>query len=99
MPSQFRRLILTLPPHIDEAIDRCAAAFEKPRSAVVVDLLAELTPSLIDLAKVAEHAKANRKTAAKRALQHMVGDKLAEMMTTLQPELFEEKAAAKRKRK
>jgi Zn-dependent oligopeptidase len=91
MPSQHRRLILTLPPDIDAAIDRCAAAFDKPRSAVVVDLLQELTPMLTDLAKVAEHTKANRKSAAKRVLQHMVGDKLAELMADMQPELFDSK--------
>lgn len=95
MPSQHRRLILTLPPEIDEAIDRCAAAFDKPRAGVVTDLLREMVPTLNDLAKIAEHTKANRKSAAKRALQHMVGDKLAELMTEMQPELFPERKKKK----
>jgi hypothetical protein len=80
-----------VPPDIDAAIDRCAAAFGKPRSGVVTELLREMLPSLIDLAKMAEHTKANRKSAAKRVLQHMVGDRFADLMTELQPELFEAK--------
>jgi hypothetical protein len=91
MPSKNRRLILTLPDDIDAAIDRVAAAYEKPRSAVVVDLLREMVPTLLDLAKIAEHTKANRRLAAKRALQHMIGDRLADVMSEIQPELFKKK--------
>lgn len=91
MPSPKRRLILTVPPELDAVIDRVSKAFDKPRASVVVDLLQEMRPQLLDLAKMAEHTKANRRTAAKTVLRHMVGNAFADLMIEMQPELFEKK--------
>jgi len=83
MPSPNRRLILTVPPSLDEAIDLLSEALDLPRSAVVVNLLQEMEPQLRDLAKYATAVKTNRRSAAKRALQHMVGNALAEQLQLL----------------
>jgi len=77
-------MALTLPPSTEAAINELAEALEKPAASVVVDLLGEMAPQLLDLAKIARHTKAGKKSAAKRALQHMMGDAMAEIMTAQQ---------------
>ena len=88
MPTQKPRMALTLPDHVRDAVYDLADAMGKPAAKVVTELLEEMVPQLQGLAKVARAAKSGNKAAAKRALQHMVGDQLAEVMTTQQPELF-----------
>jgi hypothetical protein len=47
-----------------------------------------MLPQLQGLAKVARAAKSGNKAAAKKALVHMLGDGMAELMASQQPELF-----------
>lgn len=80
MPSRKPRLPLTIPEDLHAVLRQLSEATGKPVATVVVDLLVEMQPQLEGLAKVLKHAKAGNKAAAKRALTHMVGDTLGEMM-------------------
>jgi predicted DNA-binding protein len=81
-------MALTLPDDVHEALADLADATAKPASKVVTELLQEMLPQLQGLAKVARAAKSGNKVAAKRALQHLMGDAFAEVITAQQPELF-----------
>lgn len=80
MPTTRHRINLTPSDELKAALEGLARAAEKPVSTVVTDLLTEMIPQLQDLAKVLSAAKAGKKAAAKRALQHMVGNALAEQL-------------------
>lgn len=88
MPSQKARMALTLPDDVRDAVSDLADAMDKPASKVVTDLLQEMVPQLQGLAKIVRASKAGNKAAAKRALQHMMGDAMAEVMSTQQPDMF-----------
>lgn len=91
MPSKHPRMALTLPDHVRDAIYDLADAMGKPASKVVAELLEEMVPQLEGLAKVARAARSGNKPAAKRALMHLLGDGMAELMAQQQPELFGKK--------
>ena len=88
MPSSKPRMALTLTDELRSALDDLAEAIGKPASTVAGELLNEMIPQILGLAKFARAAKSGNKAAAKRALVHMVGDNMAEMMQAQQPELF-----------
>lgn len=79
MPSQKPRMMLTLDPETVEAIDTLAKALGKPSATVAAQLLAEMRPQLLDLAKYHRLAKSGHHEAAKRTLRHMLGDAAAEL--------------------
>jgi hypothetical protein len=91
MPSQKPRLALTVPPELQAALDDLGEAVGKPVSKVATELLTEMIPQLHGLAKYARAAKSGNVAAAKRAIVHMLGDNMAEMMAMQQPELFGKK--------
>lgn len=95
MPTQQKRMALTLKPDVERAVFDLADALAKPAATVVADLLEEMVPQLEGLAKVARAAKAGNKAAAKRALTHLFGDAMAEAMSISQPDMFSAKPAAK----
>ena len=68
-----------------------ADALGKPVATETVDLLTEMIPQLEGITKMARAAKSGNKAAVKRALVHMVGDNMAELMSMQQPELFPKK--------
>ena len=88
MPSKRPRMALTLPDEVHNAVYDLANALDKPASKVVTDLLQEMLPQLQGLTKIAVASKAGNRAAAKRALTHMMGDSMAELMQQQQPELF-----------
>ena len=88
MPTKLPRMALTLPEDVHAAVYDLADAMGKPASKVVTELLQEMVPQLQGLAKIARAGRSGNKAAAKRALQHMFGDSLAEVMSQQQPELF-----------
>lgn len=91
MPSQKPRLALTLSPELQVALSTLGAAVGKPVATLTVELLEEMIPQLHGLAKLATVAKAGNKAATKRALVHMIGDNMAELMLSQQDELFKGK--------
>jgi hypothetical protein len=91
MPSQKPRLALTLPPELEVALSDYAEAVGKPVSAATVEMLVQLIPQFEGLTKFAIAAKSGNKAAAKRALVHMVGDNMAELMQMQQADLLGKK--------
>lgn len=88
MATQRRRMALSLPDDVNAAVFDLADALGTPATKVVTDLLQEMVPQLQGLAKVARASKAGNKAAAKRALQHMMGDAMAEVLSAQQPDMF-----------
>lgn len=80
MPSKLPRTYLTLPWPLAESLTELADAMDKPVPTVIVELLNEIRPQVDGLAKLVRHARAGNKAAAKRTLQHMIGDGMAEII-------------------
>lgn len=95
MPTLQRRMALTLPDEVRNAVSDLADALQKPAATVVTELLQEMVPQLHDLAKLARHTKAGKAGAAKQVLRHMIGDAAAELASINQPQLFPAKKAKK----
>lgn len=66
MGTQKRRLMLSLSPELDKAIDRLAKAQERPRASVVVEILEQIAPQLDTLAEVVEVSKSAPEQATKK---------------------------------
>lgn len=75
------RVMLTVPWPLMEALADLADARDKPVATTIIDLLKELQPQVEGLAKLIRHAKDGNKAAAKRTLQHMIGDSMAEILS------------------
>jgi predicted DNA-binding protein len=88
VPSQQKRVALTLPDHVQEAIQALSEATGKPVATVIRELLEEMVPQLLAAAKFQRHVKAGNVSAAKDALRDMVGEGMAEIIKDNQPELF-----------
>ena len=69
MATKKKRLILTLSPKLEHAINRLAAAQERPKAPVVVEILEQMAPQIEELASVVEQAK----VAPELALQRLLG--------------------------
>jgi hypothetical protein len=88
-------MALTLPDDLSAALGELSEALEKPAATIATELLVEMIPQLIGIAKVARATKAGNKAAAKQAMRHMMGDAMAEIITAQQPELFPAKRGRK----
>lgn len=88
MPSQKPRVAVTIDPATDSALDALAEVLGKPKATVIADLLQEMLPQLEGITKIARATKAGNTAAAKRALVHMVGDGMAEILTGQQKDMF-----------
>jgi len=91
MPTSRPRVQVLLPESTRAAFADLADAQGRPVSTVIADLLHEMEPQIISLAKITRHAKAGRSGQMKQALRHMLGDAFAEAMSATQPELFDGK--------
>ncbi len=80
MKERPRRMAMTLPPETADALFDLADAIERPAATVAQELLTEIVPQLHDLAKIARLTKAGKGSAAKRALVHMIGDSMGEIL-------------------
>lgn len=76
-----RRMALTLSSEAQSALADMADATGKPASTIAAELLLEMSPMLHDAAKVTRLAQAGKKTAARRALTHMLGDGMAAIVS------------------
>lgn len=88
MPTTRRRMALTPPDELIAALADLADAVGKPPATVATELLMEAVPQMHDLAKIARLTKTGQKAAAKRALVHMLGDGMAEIVAAQQPDMF-----------
>jgi len=73
-------MALTLSPEAEAALFDMADAVGKPAATIAAELLREVAPQLHDVAKIARLSQQGKAAAAKRALVHMVGDGMAQLM-------------------
>lgn len=81
MPTNLRRITITLPPEVDEAVTAMAEAEGIPHAKVVSRVLADFAPTMLAMAKVVKQAKLGQMAEAKRTMQHAYGDQLAELLS------------------
>lgn len=90
MGTQLRRIQVSLPDSLAEALADLADAEKKPISKIMVGILSEMEPQIRDLAKYARSIKAGKMDEAKQAIAHMLGNSMAELL------MDEKKTHAKR---
>lgn len=81
MGTELRRIQVSLPDSLAEALAELADAQEKPISKVMVALLSEMEPQIRDLSKYARCVKQGKMEEAKQALMHLFGNSMAELLT------------------
>lgn len=82
------RMQITLTPELRKALSEFSKAVGRPAASLTTELLVEMIPQFEGMTKMANAAKAGNKAAAKRAVVHMFGDNMAQLLTMNQPELF-----------
>ena len=90
MTTKFRRITISLSPEVDTALAAMAEAENRPQSKIVTEILTEFAPQMVAMAKLHAQIKAGQKVDAKRTIQHMLGDQMAELLTE-QGEFFKGK--------
>lgn len=94
-PTGYKRLTISLPDEVAEAVEALSKAQGIPQSKVITGTLLEFAPTMRSLAVFMEQMKAGQKSAAKQTIQHMLGDQMAELMRE-QMELVPTKKAGKK---
>ena len=80
MATTQKRLTISLPDEVAEAVEALSKAQGIPQSKVITGTLLEFAPTMRSLATFMEQMKAGQKSAAKQTIQHMLGDQMAELM-------------------
>jgi hypothetical protein len=80
MGTLLRRIQISLPESLEEVLSELAEIQERPMSKIVVSLLSEMEPQLRDMVEYTRHMKAGRLEDAKRAIVHMIGNGMAELL-------------------
>ena len=73
-------MALTLSKEAEDALWDVADATGKPAATITAELLREVAPQLHDIAKIAWLSQQGKAAAAKRALVHMIGDGMAQIL-------------------
>jgi len=95
MTTTLKRVTISLPDDVAEAIEALAAAQGIPQTKVIVSVLSEFAPTMYGLAKIHKQLQEGEKAAAKQTIQHMLGDSMAELLTE-QMQLAPAKKAGKK---
>ena len=80
MATTLKRLTISLPDGVAEAVESLSKAQGVPQSKAIISILEEFAPAMLAIAKVSEQLKAGQKSAAKQTIQHLMGDSMAELM-------------------
>lgn len=80
MGTKLRRIQVSLPDDLADALADLADAEEKPISKIIVALLDQFKPQIPTMAEVARSLKAGNRDQAIRAVQHLYGDALADLI-------------------
>lgn len=73
-------MAISLSPEAEAAIFDLAEATGTPAATIAAELLTEAAPQLHDVAKIARLSQQGKTAAAKRALRHMMGDGMAQIL-------------------
>lgn len=80
MATSLKRISISLPDEVAEAVEALSKAQGIPQSKAIIGVLLEFAPTMRSLAVFMEQMKAGQKSAAKQTIQHMIGDQMAELM-------------------
>jgi predicted transcriptional regulator len=80
MVTSLKRITISLPDTVAEAVEALAKAQGRPQSKVIVSALEDFAPSMIHLAQYVEQMKAGQKEDAQKTVRHLVGDAMASLM-------------------
>lgn len=81
MTTKLKRVTISLPDDVAEAIELLAKVQDITQTRVIISVLTEFAPTMKGLAKIHQQLKDGEKAAAKQTVQHMLGDAMAELLT------------------
>lgn len=80
MTTKMHRLTVSLPDDVLAAVLAMAEAEKRPASKVIVSILTEFAPSMVQIAKFQTQMAAGKTAEAKRTMKHLYGDQFASML-------------------
>ncbi len=95
MSTLLKRVTISLPDDVAEAVSALADVRGSPQSKIIVEVLKEFAPTMLALAKIQKQMEAGEKQAAKQTIQHLFGDGMASLLGE-QMELTTTKKAVKK---
>lgn len=81
MTTKMHRLTISLPDDVLAAVRAMAEAENRPASKVIVGVLTEFAPMLLQVANFHKQVAAGKTSEAKRTMQTLFGDQLATVLT------------------
>lgn len=81
MTTKMHRLTISLPDEVMIAVQAMAESEQLPMSKVIISILKEFAPSMLQIAKFQRQIKEGKTSEAKRTMQHLYGDQFANMMS------------------
>lgn len=81
MTTKMHRLTISLPDDVLAAVRAMAEAENRPASKVIVGVLTEFAPMLLQVASFHKQVAAGKTSEAKRTMQTLFGDQLATVLT------------------
>lgn len=80
MATSLKRLTISLPSDIAEAVEALSKAQGVPQSKAIISVLKEFTPAMLAIAKLTEQMKAGQTSAAHETIRHLMGDSIADLL-------------------
>lgn len=80
MATPLKRLTISLPRDVDEAVVALSKAQGVPQSKAIISVLKEFTPAMLALAKLTEQMKAGQTSAVHETVRHLMGDAMADLL-------------------
>ena len=76
MSTNLRRITISLPPDLDDALKALAKAQNKPQARVIIETLNQFVPTFKHMAIITEQANSGHIIEAKRAAKEFIGEAL-----------------------
>jgi len=80
MATELKRVTISMPDDVAEAVLSLSQVQGVPQSKVIVEVLKEFAPAMLAISKIHKQMKAGEKEAAKQTIQHLMGDAMADLM-------------------
>ena len=72
--AQNKRVALSLPPDLDEALTRLSLILNQPKTAIITELLVDSLPVIIDTIKAIEQVKEGQEKLAIETMGKFLGE-------------------------
>lgn len=76
MSTNLRRITISLPPDLDDALKALAKAQNKPQARLIIETLNEFVPTFKHMVIIMEQANSGHIIEAKRAAKEFIGEAL-----------------------